>query len=271
MLSPDNARRCKQLIADHGFSGAGDSIMDQAVDCISLFRNESRDSTEIGTSRYGGLPDLPEAIEWPRNADGELLGFFMQLRLSELPHSPAIVLPDTGMLYFFLEEDDCGPVKHRILHCDSATLRRTSPPEGRFTVDVAENYRDFKPFCIDGRLAFDVPGYGSSLFEEVDSLSESAGMQFFDFMDAAHLGRHEQGLNGQLFGYSEFEDGSQFALVAELTNTPATEWRAFWRIDSDFSVGSCIMDAGAFQSYITTRSLQSLDFTSTFALVVAAG
>lgn len=272
MLSPQNYTRCKQLIADHGLDAVRDSITDFAVDSVSLFRNESRDPNIVGASRYGGRPDLPVNNEWPRTLKGELLGFFMQLNLEDVPRFPDNTLPESGVLYFFLEEDDCGPVKHRIVYAaPGAMLQKTIPPEGKFTIDFAENYSALKPHAIDCRLAFDVPGYGSPLFDAIDRVSDSAARNYFAFMESANLGSCEQSLNGQLFGYSSFDGGSQFQLVEDLTHVSALEWTAFWRIDSDMVVGACIMDAGAYQAYIPTSDLQSLDFSSTFAVVVDAG
>jgi uncharacterized protein YwqG len=57
-------------------------------------------------SRLGGLPLLPDAIEWPRAFDGELpLHFLAQIDCAELPRiDPRI--PTTGMMFFFGRDDE---------------------------------------------------------------------------------------------------------------------------------------------------------------------
>jgi hypothetical protein len=58
------------------------------------------DRLPIGASRFGGLPDLPPGIEWPR-VEGKLLPFLAQVNLADLPASKESVLPSDGWLYVF--------------------------------------------------------------------------------------------------------------------------------------------------------------------------
>ena len=37
-----------------------------------------------GKSHWWGFPDLPEALEWPCNEDGDLLTFFVNIQLIHL-------------------------------------------------------------------------------------------------------------------------------------------------------------------------------------------
>ena len=56
-----------------------------------------------GISRLGGLPDLPEGVEWPAAA-GEPLGFLGQIDLAQVaPFDKEGLLPATGFLYFFFD------------------------------------------------------------------------------------------------------------------------------------------------------------------------
>ncbi|HVF98530.1 MAG TPA: YwqG family protein, partial [Chloroflexia bacterium] len=56
-----------------------------------------------GTSKFGGLPDLPEDVAWPE-WNGGPLAFIAQFRLEEVaPYDLQRLLPTTGMLYFFYE------------------------------------------------------------------------------------------------------------------------------------------------------------------------
>ncbi len=57
----------------------------------------------IGASKLGGLPDLPDAFEWPE-LNGAPMSFVAQIRLDELNQlDGASILPTSGMLWFFYD------------------------------------------------------------------------------------------------------------------------------------------------------------------------
>ena len=71
------------------------------------------DELQIGESRFGGVPDLPDNLSWPE-FKGKKLPFLAQIDLSKLPKS---LLPAEGWLLVFGladSEEDKTPV--RILH-----------------------------------------------------------------------------------------------------------------------------------------------------------
>ena len=59
-----------------------------------------------GKSHWWGFPDMPEAFEWPCNADGDLLTFICQICLEDIAElDPECKLPHKGMLWFFADLD----------------------------------------------------------------------------------------------------------------------------------------------------------------------
>ena len=59
-----------------------------------------------GFSRLGGLPDLPEHMDWPCDASGKSLSFLAQIDLNALPNAATNMgLPETGVLWFFYTQD----------------------------------------------------------------------------------------------------------------------------------------------------------------------
>jgi hypothetical protein len=87
----------------------------------------------VGATRFGGLPDLPHQISWPRATGGGLLNFYAQIDLVDLA-GPAIAhdLPLSGLLSFFAGELDngCDPAPVSVLHTPSGTpLARHAPPD----------------------------------------------------------------------------------------------------------------------------------------------
>lgn len=58
---------------------------------------------QVGASRIGGIPDLPDHMEWPY-FEGQPHAFVAQINLGEIPDFPGRkLLPETGLLYFFFE------------------------------------------------------------------------------------------------------------------------------------------------------------------------
>ncbi|WP_309714583.1 DUF1963 domain-containing protein [Armatimonas sp.] len=77
----------------------------------SIKINSSRcqeDSLQVGASKRGGTPDLPTGFVWPER-DGQQCGFLCQINLAEvLPYDTGKLLPEAGLLSFFLREDFIG-------------------------------------------------------------------------------------------------------------------------------------------------------------------
>lgn len=66
---------------------------------------EARKGSPPGRSKLGGLPHLPEGVDWPRRGQKPLI-FIAQLDLEEVrAHLRDPALPPTGLLSFFYEAD----------------------------------------------------------------------------------------------------------------------------------------------------------------------
>jgi uncharacterized protein YwqG len=88
------------------------------------------DLAQIGGSRIGGLPDLPETLSWPIY-DGQAMAFLAQVNCSELESNFVPNLPDRGWLYFFASEPNIWHgIPHRVLYFDGLIddLQQTSLP-----------------------------------------------------------------------------------------------------------------------------------------------
>ena len=82
-----------------------DAVVALAAPTIWLHvQRAAEEDIPVGASKVGGLPDLPEGIEWP--AWHEPMAFLAQVNLAEVaPHDAEQVLPDHGLLSFFYETD----------------------------------------------------------------------------------------------------------------------------------------------------------------------
>ena len=65
--------------------------------------HENRSKENVGLSKLGGFPEVPEDFEWPKHEFGDY-HFALQINLSEIKFETP--LPKTGMLSFFIANDD---------------------------------------------------------------------------------------------------------------------------------------------------------------------
>jgi uncharacterized protein YwqG len=66
------------------------------------------DTSPVGSSKSGGLPDLPPDRTWPR-AKGRPMTFLLQVNLADVAAAePRTGLPTTGLLSVFLANDEMG-------------------------------------------------------------------------------------------------------------------------------------------------------------------
>jgi uncharacterized protein (TIGR02996 family) len=107
----------------------------------------------VGGTKFGGHPDLPSGVEWPRCAEGPL-GFLGQIALPDVKNKQAArALPGDGLLSFFAFQNfetgyQPGVIgapegDTRVLYTPAAaTLKRRKPPD-----DLGEAGNDILPAC----------------------------------------------------------------------------------------------------------------------------
>ncbi len=81
------------------------------------------ENIKVGSSKFGGLPDLPNNMEWP-SLNGFPFGFIAQINLSELKFDIDDLLPKKGVLYFFFSLNNSDYSKepydkiHKVIYYD---------------------------------------------------------------------------------------------------------------------------------------------------------
>lgn len=140
-----------------------------------------KDEIPVGSSKFGGIPDLPDGFAWPRREEGNPLVFLCQFNLAELaPYDRDGLLPGEGMLYFFY---DVEPMP-TIIWCewDGWAVRY-------------ESGRELKR----QRGPEDVPGYFSSARLELTATPE------LPFLNSGLVTRKmlEDGESWDLFGFTD--------------------------------------------------------------------
>lgn len=119
-------------------------LKDNRCDAIGFRFTGSDSNVPIGSTKYGGRPDVPAGFEWPVDEQGRPLSFLFQINCAEVaPFDEKTQLPEQGLLAFYFQLDDDIDRDHmeryaRVLYFDasSAMLSQADFPES-----LPEEYR----------------------------------------------------------------------------------------------------------------------------------
>jgi uncharacterized protein YwqG len=239
-----------------------------------------------GSSKLGGVPDLPEGTAWPE-CNGVPMALLAQLRLQDIAlYDPEGRLPKSGILYFFYETkdqkwgfdpQDRGHWKVVYYDGDLAGLRAAIPPnalpkESRFRV------------C---RLTFSneitLPSWDSEAIKRL-KLSQEDCERYVAFPGAScgegqtihRLFGHPEQIQGNMqlecqcafhglyMGDSSgYDDPRRPAL-----EKGASDWQLLLQIDSDEdNLGAMWGDTGRVYFWIRQQELKKRDFSNVWLVL----
>ncbi len=155
------------------------------------------DDIPVGTSKIGGLPDLPKNIEIPK-WNGKSLSFICQLNLNEISYMNVdSLLPNTGILYFFYNQGqetwgfdfkDKGSFKVVYYPDKVDSLKRIHKPND---LEMIFNSCTIKP-----NITKNIPSYNSKYIDSL-KLNSEENDRYFDL----EMYINEEGTIHKLFGY----------------------------------------------------------------------
>ena len=106
----------EQLILHHDLAARRDEIHSLIRPALLLTEATVQSEIPIGSTRLGGLPDLPPGVDWPTYHDGRSLAFLAQLNLAELSKVGSVLpgLSEAGPVSIFsvfgwVDEDSADP------------------------------------------------------------------------------------------------------------------------------------------------------------------
>lgn len=242
-----------------------------------------------GTSKIGGLPDLPEDAAWPE-WNGEPLAFIAQFSLEEIaPFDIERLLPPTGMLYFFYEArqetwgdrpEDKGSARCIYYDGDTARLKRTPFPE-----TLHEWGRDYPPCRLQFSSEASLPGNQSLYIDRLNLTEEEVAA--YDGLIAWMKGPDADFGGHRLLGYpqavqnDDMEEECALATGGISTASPdayqteeakalkktAPQWRLLLQVDSDNNAGLTWGDAGLIYYWTKTEDLARRDFDAVWLIL----
>ena len=242
-----------------------------------------------GTSKFGGLPDLPEDVGWPE-WNGKPLAFIAQFNLEEVaPFDLERLLPATGMLYFFYDaqmetwgdtpEDKDGA---RVLYYsgDIARIRRAPFPE-----TLHEWGRDYPACRLELSSVLSMPSSDSMYIASLDLTEEEVAA--YNGLEEWLAGSDEDSADHRLLGYptpiqqDDMEElcalvtggiyvgsaeGYESEKEEELMKT-AADWLLLLQVDSDDNAGMMWGDAGTIYYWIKRGDLAQRNFDDSWLVL----
>lgn len=132
-------QRIDELLEEYNLVNKKADILGAAVSSIGMLKEAmNEEEISIGSSKFGGLPDLPVHLSFPEYQD-RFLSFLAQVNLKEAKAFDVNnLLPETGILYFFydvveqpwgFDREDKGCYTVLYYDGDFAELKRTPYPD----------------------------------------------------------------------------------------------------------------------------------------------
>ena len=196
-------------LSSAGLGNAAENILKMVRPCYRIERTlTTEDNLSIGTSRFGGSPDVPDGFEWPICGGGknpEAMEFVGQLRLKDLPAGVSEPLPRDGLLSFFTRWSESRvffyPEGTSLTRALSPNPPVAAPPSGFFKSLFAELKRNpdphktYRPCALTFVPALSLPDGSSSLIEDLQ-LSHADAESYMESVLDHPVTQH------QMFGYA---------------------------------------------------------------------
>lgn len=223
-----------------------------------------------GASKMGGLPDLPEGVDWFREEAVDVpLSFICQINFAEVkPYDTENKLPDQGMLYFFYNcamyvspwsYDPYDEDSWAVFYYDGDTsllTRRTAPG------DLTQKGCVFAPAGMCFAQALDLPDWYSGAAEEIRKVIREEDHENYTEL----TGDAWDAISNKLLGHS---DNIQFEMEAECEQETGKtgNWHLLLQMDSNENLGMMWGDGGRLYLWITDEDLAARDFSSSWLIM----
>ena len=286
----------KQEMYDRGLGSYYEALAPLARNAVRITLDAQQDELlPVGVSKMGGLPDLPEGVEWFRKDVIDIpLSFVAQVNLAEAaPYDLEHQLPERGMLYFFydcsmdgmpwgFDPEDAGGWKVYFYDGDLSLLSRREAPE-----ELA--WEDNGAVFGSARMCFEpvaeLPSPESDLTNSLD-LPDGDELQdaYWEWLD-----ENAGEFRNKLLGHADPIQGSMELECEYVTNgincgTPdgyrtakarglhknADRWCLLMQVDSNEENGMMWGDVGRLYLWITREDLAARRFENCW-LVLQCG
>jgi uncharacterized protein YwqG len=271
LLSTWRAKRAPQSIDEHLVEL--DEIVVQmrqsSLPCVRFDRG-------ISASKLGGLPDLPDGLDWP-GWKGRPLAFLAQIDLASAHDAGGPDwLPDTGMLFFFYDPDqstwgfdpeDRG--SWAVLYGPHGSRAARNPSSITPFPEIRIIMRSDQSLPSPERLGVNLAALSSEQWEAVDTmlLADAPAHQLGGHPLAIQNEEMEEDCqltsNGIYMGNPE----AYHTPEAERLKAGAADWQLLMQIDSDDDADMMWGDLGRLYFWIRRQDVEARDFSKVWMIL----
>jgi len=245
-----------------------------SIRLVPQFPRET-EASQVGGCRIGGVPDLPQGIEWPRLPPGARspeappgapLSFLLQVNLAEVAFVDLEqLLPKSGMLYFFFHGGVGADDVAAILFAQGTDLRRATAP---LDLPADQLYRGFD---LVPNLEWTVPAPDdlglAEHFELWDELEDRvAAAQGHDSPTTYGPGYAVHRLLGHPQFIQAFGTGEGLRLLLQVSSDAGLSEHGY----PESGIGATWHDCGRIYYLISEEALKSHGFAEAFCSVECA-
>jgi hypothetical protein len=255
-------RDVRQAVRAAGFEDLAERAAAAALPTVLVGRKLLRRTPRaLGTSRFGGNPDLPRGERWPQ-CGGRAQTFLGQIRLRGLPRAAHVLRRHGGLLLAFtaVEFEDPSETEYglwagrctTLLHAPAgSSLVRVKRPRGAPTMPLRAARMRFSSRPDVPDLSLDEGNLGAPLldvalgWERIDA--------WWDLRDGlrAPLGDVEH----RILGYLDTPNGESGRCWSRSRRSTGA-WRHLFTMGMDFGVGFDVADAGRLQVAVPPADLR---------------
>jgi uncharacterized protein YwqG len=273
----------RKLLIKHGLARYWPLFKPFIRTSIHLILKTCKESeVDIGDSKIGGYPDLPESITWPTNNEGQALSFLGQINLCNFPRTKNTrILPQNGHIFFFYNTiempwgftpKDRTQFKVLFFQSNTKNLRRISPPHetdsGDPLCDVFKtavlSYEEFLSIPVDYDLIENQPHRSEYL-----DLTTAVDSNIFKMLG------HPNTLQGPMEPQCELiargidcgDDSKLPEFSPEETIYLRNKWTLLLQLDSSHDIDLQWSNGGRLYFWIPTSDLKERRFDNSWAIL----
>lgn len=256
----------ESLIAMHGLGEVASEIVALLRPCVRIATEEPAEPKALGTTRLGGVPDLPSDTPWPE-ADGRLLSLLLQLNLRDVAGADT-GLPKSGWMWFFLgASDTTTDITSAVMYSEASELHLATVPRAAVWHSEYDDY-SATPHFVKLFKTIDLPSVENKPeWSRIESRVE--GDQLRDFMSAVDklwdIKSNQNSSFHRIGGFAgQFTEDSRPDVFPGL---PAEQVRLLFQAGWDRKVGFNFWDAGELFFMIPERDLAARRFKNAKAFL----
>lgn len=234
-------------IEDANLSDVSSVILETAREAVKIETTVPDDYSQLGSSRFGGYPDLPDANLFPQT-EGLYWCFLAQLNLADLIPFNSF-LPRSGLLSFFI--DSTENLKGKVLFYEGefknlVTIRHAG---GDDTTDPDNDYTQ-RPHRLKFERYFTVPHHFLGKGKTIE-----------DYLDYERWQPVRKSVDHHINGSTYTQHEAPEELAASKLGGQPHEWISLLQLGWDDKVGFCFWDAGTITFAIHRENLRRWDFS----------